>query len=72
MQDPRPTLRIHHIPIFVSDQDRSLAFFRDTLGFSLVTDYRFENGDRFILVEPPDGNAALALLTPDLIHRREN
>jgi len=64
VQDLRPTLRIHHVPVFVSDQDRSLAFFCDTLGFSLLTDHRSENGDRFVLVEPPDGNAALALLTP--------
>lgn len=64
VQTPAPTLRIHHIPIFVSDQDRSVAFYRDRLGFSVLTDYRFENGDRFILVKPPDGDTALALLTP--------
>lgn len=59
-----PYLRLHHIPVFVRDHDRSLRFFVDQLGFSLVIDYRFGEGGRFILVAPPDGTALLALIVP--------
>ena len=46
---------------FVRDQDRSLRFYVDQLGFSLVVDNRFEGGGRWIAVAPPDGSAILAL-----------
>jgi phosphoserine phosphatase RsbU/P len=59
-----PYLRLHHLTIFVRDQDRSLRFYLDQLGFSLVVDYRFGEHGRFILVTPPDGTALLALVTP--------
>jgi serine phosphatase RsbU (regulator of sigma subunit)/predicted enzyme related to lactoylglutathione lyase len=48
----------------VSDQDRSVRFYVDQLGFSLVTDHRFEGGGRWVAVAPPDGAAILALVTP--------
>jgi len=57
-------LRIHHVTIFVRDQDRSLRFYLDQLGFSLVSDTRFEDGGRWIAVAPPDGSAVFALVTP--------
>jgi serine phosphatase RsbU (regulator of sigma subunit)/predicted enzyme related to lactoylglutathione lyase len=60
-----PYLRIQHVPIFVRDQDRSLRFYLDQLGFSLVADYRFETGGRWIAVAPPDGSAILALVAPE-------
>ena len=59
-----PYLRLQHVTIFVSDQDRSLRFYLDQLGFSLVTDHRFEGGGRWVAVAPPDGAAILALVTP--------
>lgn len=59
-----PGLRLHHVHVFVADQDRSLAFFRDQLGFRVAADGRLGNGERFILVEPPAGNTSIALLTP--------
>jgi catechol 2,3-dioxygenase-like lactoylglutathione lyase family enzyme len=59
-----PYLRLHHVTIFVRDQDRSLRFYLDQLGFNLLADYRFGEHDRFVLVAPPDGTALLALVAP--------
>lgn len=62
-----PYLCLHFIMIFVRDQERSLRFYVDQLGFRLVVDHTFESGGRWIEVSPPDGSAniALALATPD-------
>ena len=59
-----PFLSLQHVTIFVQDQDRSLRFFQDQLGFRLVSDYRFENGNRWVAVAPPDGTAVLSLVAP--------
>jgi serine phosphatase RsbU (regulator of sigma subunit)/catechol 2,3-dioxygenase-like lactoylglutathione lyase family enzyme len=59
-----PYLRLHHVPIFVRDQDRSLQFYLEQLGFSLVIDYHFGEQGRFILISPPDGTALLGLIAP--------
>src|SRR5260370_40571865 len=59
-----PYLRLHHVPVFVRDQDRSLRFYLDQLGFRLVIDYHFGQQGRFVLVGPPDGAALLALIAP--------
>jgi serine phosphatase RsbU (regulator of sigma subunit)/predicted enzyme related to lactoylglutathione lyase len=48
----------------VRDQDRSLDFYLDRLGFTLVADLEYE-GFRWVAVAPPDGQAVIALLTPD-------
>jgi serine phosphatase RsbU (regulator of sigma subunit) len=63
--DPQPPhLRIHAINIFVRDQDESLRFYLDQLGFSLVGDVRFGSGQRWVAVAPPDGSAVLSLIAP--------
>ncbi|MFY9553944.1 MAG: SpoIIE family protein phosphatase [Blastocatellia bacterium] len=59
-----PYLRFHAIKIFVRDQDRSLRFYLDQLGFSLVYDARLQSGERWVAVAPPDGTAILALVQP--------
>ena len=59
-----PYLRLHHVPIFVRDQDRSLRFYLEQLGLSLVIDYHFGQHGRFVLISPPDGTALLALIAP--------
>jgi len=59
-----PYLRLHCVKIFVRDQDRSLRFYVDQLGFSLVVDVRFKADDRWVAVAPPDGSAILALVAP--------
>lgn len=57
-----PDLRIFKTNIFVRDQDRSLDFYVNQLGFDLLADARFTNNTRWIAVAPPNGSAVLALL----------
>lgn len=59
-----PYLRLHFVTIYVSDQELSLRFFVDQLGFSLVSDVHFASGSRWVEVGPPDGTAILALAVP--------
>jgi serine phosphatase RsbU (regulator of sigma subunit)/catechol 2,3-dioxygenase-like lactoylglutathione lyase family enzyme len=59
-----PYLRLHFVSVYVSDQERSLRFFVDKLGFTLVADARFASGNRWVEVAPPDGTAVLALVLP--------
>ena len=62
-----PYLCLHFAIIYVRDQDRSLEFYVDKLGFRMVVDHRFADGRRWIEVGPADGNANLGLapLPPD-------
>lgn len=64
LDQPDPYLRLQHVTLFVRDQDRSLQFFVDLLGFSLVADYGVPGGGRWVAVAPPDGTAILALVAP--------
>jgi serine phosphatase RsbU (regulator of sigma subunit) len=57
-------IRLQFVNVFVRDQERSLRFFVDQLGFELVMDVRFASGNRWIQVSPPDGTASLALMLP--------
>ena len=57
-------LRIFTATVFIRDHDRSLPFFTDQLGFTVVADARFEFGNRWVAVAPPDGSAVLALIAP--------
>src|SRR5580693_6291240 len=56
-----PYFCLHFIMVFVRDQERSLRFYVDQLGFRLVVDQRFESGGRWIEIAPPDGSASLSL-----------
>src|ERR1700739_4843362 len=58
-------LRVHAVNIFVRDQDRSLRFYVDQLGFSLAFDVRLQSGERWVGVAPPDGTAVLTLIAPE-------
>ena len=60
----KPYLRLHTVNIYVKDQDRSLEFYLDKLGFNLAFDTRMQSGDRVIAVAPPDGAAVLRLIAP--------
>lgn len=68
MQESSPThdphLRVHAINVYVRDQERSLRFFRDQLGFDLAFDAQLQTGERWVAVAPPDGSALLALIAP--------
>ena len=47
--------------MYVSDQEESLAFYRDVLGFSVVTDQDMGGGARWLEVAPPNGSTTIAL-----------
>jgi serine phosphatase RsbU (regulator of sigma subunit)/predicted enzyme related to lactoylglutathione lyase len=59
-----PYLRVLCVNVFVRDQDRSLRFYVDQLGFGLVVDESYEAGGRWVAVAPPDGSTVLALIAP--------
>ena len=59
-----PHLRLHSVNVFVRDQDRSLRFFVDQLGFNVAYDTRVQSGERWVGVAPPDGAAILSLIAP--------
>jgi serine phosphatase RsbU (regulator of sigma subunit)/catechol 2,3-dioxygenase-like lactoylglutathione lyase family enzyme len=61
---PSPHLRIHSINVYVRDQDRSLRFYVDQLGFHLAYDAKLQSGERLVAVAPPDGQAVLSLIAP--------
>ncbi|MBV8549856.1 MAG: SpoIIE family protein phosphatase [Acidobacteriaceae bacterium] len=56
-----PYLCLHFVIVFVRDQERSLRFYVDNLGFRVAVDHKFEDGRRWIEVAPPDGNAHIGL-----------
>lgn len=58
-------LGIYAVNVFVRDQDRSLRFFLDQLGFNLAFDVRLQSGQRMVGVAPPHGTAVLTLITPE-------
>jgi serine phosphatase RsbU (regulator of sigma subunit)/catechol 2,3-dioxygenase-like lactoylglutathione lyase family enzyme len=60
----KPYLRLHSVNIYVKDQDRSLQFYLDKLGFDLAFDSRMQSGERVLAVAPPDGTAVLRLIAP--------
>jgi serine phosphatase RsbU (regulator of sigma subunit)/catechol 2,3-dioxygenase-like lactoylglutathione lyase family enzyme len=63
--EPQPHhLRIHAINIYVRNQELSLRFFVDQLGFDIAFDATLQSGERWVAVAPPDGSALLALIAP--------
>jgi len=63
-RSPAPHLRLHAINIYVRDQDRSLRFYVDQLGFNVAFDAQGQSGERWVAVSPPDGTAVLSLVAP--------
>jgi serine phosphatase RsbU (regulator of sigma subunit) len=57
-----PYLRVHAVNIYVKDQERSLDFYLNTLGFRIAFDARVGLGERLLAVSPPDGTAVLTLI----------
>src|SRR5262245_61455070 len=58
-------LRIHTVNIYVKDQERSVRFYLDKLGFHLAFDARLPSGQRLIAVSPPDGTDVITLIQPN-------
>ena len=56
--------RFQFAVVMVRDQDRSLRFYVDELGFRLVADQTVPHGGRWVVVEPADRSVRLALVTP--------
>jgi catechol 2,3-dioxygenase-like lactoylglutathione lyase family enzyme len=57
--------RIKFASIPVSDQDRSLAFYTEKLGFKVITDQPFDSDQRWIELRIPGGETSVVLFTPD-------
>jgi serine phosphatase RsbU (regulator of sigma subunit)/catechol 2,3-dioxygenase-like lactoylglutathione lyase family enzyme len=60
-----PLLRLHSVNVYVHDQERSVQFYLDQLGFHVAFDTRLQSGERWVAVAPPDGSAILSLVAPD-------
>ena len=60
---PRTTSisQVRTIAIPAADQERSLAFYTDVLGFEKTRDAPFGPGQRWIEVSPPGGGATVAI-----------
>lgn len=59
-------MAITHVQLFslpVSDPDRSLRFYCDVLGFTLVRDSPMGPGQRWVQVAPPGGQTSVTLVT---------
>jgi len=52
---------IRTIAIPAADQDRSIAFYTEVLGFEKSVDAPFGPGQRWVEVSPPDGGTSLAI-----------
>jgi serine phosphatase RsbU (regulator of sigma subunit)/predicted enzyme related to lactoylglutathione lyase len=61
---PAPYLSIYFVNIYVRDQDRSLRFYVDQLGFDLAFDAHLQADRRWVAVAPPDGSTVLLLIQP--------
>lgn len=59
-----PYLRLNAVTVYVRDQEQSLRFYLDQLGFSLAFDVRLPSGDRWVAVSPPDGTGMISLAVP--------
>lgn len=58
-----PHLSIHHVNVFVSDQDATIRFLTQKLGFTVLFDTVSQDG-RFVAVTPPDRGALIGLVAP--------
>jgi catechol 2,3-dioxygenase-like lactoylglutathione lyase family enzyme len=56
---------IKFVGIPVSDQDRALKFYTETMGFKVVTDQPFTPTQRWIELLIPGSETGLALFTPE-------
>src|SRR5688572_25920910 len=56
--------RLGSVPVFVSDQDRALAFYRDKLGFEVVIDYQYGPEFRWLTVARQKGETEIILFRP--------
>jgi len=62
IQRPARLTQVGLVSVPVSDQDRALAFYLDTLGFEKRVDAHFGAGERWVEVAPPEATTTLALV----------
>jgi catechol 2,3-dioxygenase-like lactoylglutathione lyase family enzyme len=60
----QPKMRVATVFLPVADQNRSLAFFRDQLGFDVRSDATYGEGNRWIEVAPAGSTTVIALNGP--------
>ena len=60
----RPYLRVFKSTVYVSNHERSLDFYVNRLGFSVVADVSLTYDGRWVAIAPPDGQAIIALVAP--------
>jgi serine phosphatase RsbU (regulator of sigma subunit)/predicted enzyme related to lactoylglutathione lyase len=60
----RPYLRVFKSTVYVRDYERSLDFYINRLGFSILADIDLTYDGRWVAIAPPDGQAILALVAP--------
>ena len=56
--------KIGTVVVPVSDQERAIAFYVDTLGFEKRTDVPFGNGYRWVEVAPAGADTTIAIVPP--------
>lgn len=56
--------KINTVVVPVSDQDRAIEFYVETLGFEKRTDVPFGNGYRWVEVAPADAVTTIAIVPP--------
>ena len=74
MSDPATACHVTQISsvfLTVTDQDRAIAFYRDTLGFEVRVDHEFGPDFRWVEVAPPGAQSVIALTTPSPEHGNE-
>ncbi|HEY0072193.1 MAG TPA: VOC family protein [Chloroflexia bacterium] len=49
------------VSVYVSDQDRAIDFFVNKLGFELVSDEQFGEGQRWVQVKSPEGQTSITI-----------
>jgi serine phosphatase RsbU (regulator of sigma subunit)/predicted enzyme related to lactoylglutathione lyase len=57
-------LGVHCAIVYVRDQERSLKFYVEQLGFRVAFDAKLQSGERWVAVAPPDGSTVLSLVKP--------
>ncbi len=55
---------VGRVMVPVADQDAGIAFYTGKLGFSLIADVPFGEGERWVEVAPPGDGTTLALVPP--------
>ena len=65
---PRPVLTFNHVMIYTRRLDRSLRFYRDLLGFRVIS----QGGDGYARLRSPTGSTSIALhVDPKLKRTKE-